>query len=244
MAAPSSGSSSRPDRAVTVVSRTGEELAELLPQAGERRRIIGLSGAPGSGKSTLATFLTGLLGARGAHVPMDGFHLADVELTRQGLLDRKGAPETFDALGYAALLARLADRPGDVVYAPGFDRALEQPLAGAIAVPPEAAVVVTEGNYLLLDRPEWREVRRRLDEVWHVRVAEPVRQGRLLARHVAYGKTWEEARAWVLRVDEPNARLVEAAAGRADRVLDLSAWEGDRRTGVPERQWPRGLRGT
>ena len=38
-------------------------------------------------------------------VPLDGFHLADVELERRGLRDRKGAPETFDADGYAALLA-------------------------------------------------------------------------------------------------------------------------------------------
>lgn len=218
------------------VSRRGEELAGLLPAAGERRLIIGLTGAPGAGKSTLAAFLTDLLGPRGAHVPMDGFHLADVELIRQGLLDRKGAPETFDALGYAALLRRLADRPGEQVYAPGFDRDLEQPLAGAIAVLPSAEVVVTEGNYLLLDRPEWRAVAAALDEVWHVRVDEPVRRSRLLARHVAFGKSPDEAAAWIARVDEPNARLVEASVDRADRVLDLSAWDGGRRGAVPEGQ--------
>lgn len=214
------------------VSRSGKELDDLLDdlldalvdRATVRRRVIGLSGPPAAGKSTVASYLVGRLGARGAHVPMDGFHLADVELRRQGLLDRKGAPETFDAHGYAALLGRLATDRTDTVYAPGFDRHLEQPLAGAIAVLPEVDVVVTEGNYLLLRAPEWRQVRRRLDVVWHLTVDEEVRLQRLVARHETFGKTPAEARSWVQRVDEPNARLVQATAGRADRVLDLTGW--------------------
>ncbi len=214
------------------MSESGDELASLLPPPGGPRRLIGISGAPGAGKSGLAAFLVRLLGDRGAHVPMDGFHLADVELRRQGLLDHKGAPDTFDALGYAALLERLRVCPGETVYAPGFDRGLEQPLAGAIAVTPAAQVVVTEGNYLLLEEPRWREVRARLDEVWHVRCDERLRVERLVARHTEFGKSPEAAREWVERVDQPNARLVEASAGRADRLLDLTGWKGGRRAVV------------
>jgi pantothenate kinase len=206
------------------VSGSGEELGSLLRDSAGGRAVIGISGSPGAGKSTLARHLADRLGERGAYVPMDGFHLADVELRRQRLLDRKGAPETFDALGYAALLARLHGPGRDTVYAPGFDRDLEQPVAGAIAVPPEAEVVLTEGNYLLLDRSEWRNVRRRLDLVWHVRVAEQLRLDRLVTRHVESGKSLDEARAWVERVDGPNARLVEASAHRADVVIDLTHW--------------------
>src|SRR6478609_8739288 len=153
---------------------------------------------------------------------MDGFHYADVELVRRGLRDRKGAPETFDAEGYAALLARV--RAGEEgVVAPMFERGLEQPIAGAIAVP-ASGTVVTEGNYLLLDEPRWRAVRRQLDVVWHLHVDDAVRRERLVARHVEFGKSADEARAWVARVDEANARLVEAAAERADEVIDLTAW--------------------
>jgi pantothenate kinase len=208
------------------VSCSGDELAALVPPPGSSRWLLGISGAPGAGKSTLASFLVERLGDRAAHVPMDGFHLADVELARQGILDRKGAPETFDPLGYAALLDRLRSRPGETVYAPGFDRDLEQPLAGAICVRPSVDVVVTEGNYLLVDRPGWRDVRACLDEVWHVRCDEDARLQRLLARHVQFGKSRSEATAWVDRVDGPNARLVEASARRADRLLDLSGWGG------------------
>jgi pantothenate kinase len=176
-------------------------------------RLLGLTGAPGAGKTTYAASL-GL-----PVVPMDGFHYADVELVRRGLLDAKGAPDTFDAPGYAALLRRVRAGEPDVV-APSFDRGLEQPLAGAIAVP-AAGTVVTEGNYLLLDEPRWRAVRAEVDVIWHLHLDDAVRRERLVARHVEFGKTPDEARAWVARVDDANARLVEAAAARADLVVEL-----------------------
>jgi pantothenate kinase len=191
-----------------------------LPDLPAGARLLGITGAPGAGKSTLAAVLGAALGT--TVVPMDGFHYADVELVRRGLRDRKGAPDTFDAPGYAALLARVRAGEEDVV-APAFERTLEQPLAGAISVPAYGPVV-TEGNYLLLDEPRWRRVRAQLDVVWHVRVDAEVRRRRLVARHVEFGKPLPEARAWVDRVDEPNARLVEAAADRADAVVDLTGW--------------------
>lgn len=214
------------------VSPDGAELTGLVELAGlaesarlGRRRLVGLAGTPGAGKSLLTTALVRLLGPRGAQVPMDGFHLADAALVRQGLLDMKGAPDTFDVRGYAALLERLRMRPSYTVYAPDFERDLEQPIAGAIAVEPDVDVIFSEGNYLLLDRPEWREVRAQFDEVWYVECTDaPVRLQRLLARHVASGKSEQAAMEWVARVDEPNARLVEATRSRADLLIDLTAW--------------------
>lgn len=193
------------------------------PPAGGRR-LIGVAGAPGAGKSTLVQVLVATLGPVAVGVPLDGFHLADVELRRQGLLERKGAPETFDAWGYAALLDRIRRRPEHVIYAPGFERDLEQPLAGAIPVPTEAIVVVSEGNYLLLDRPEWRAASALFDELWFVRVDPELRRSRLVDRHVAFGKSRDAAVSWVTRVDEANAALVEAAESRADLVLDVTDW--------------------
>jgi pantothenate kinase len=187
----------------------------------DTRRLIGITGAPGAGKTSFATSYVDGLGVPAARVPMDGFHLADVTLRRLGLLDRKGAPETFDAWGYAALLHRLRTPEPHPVYAPGFERDLEQPLAGAVTVAPDVAVVVTEGNYLLLDRPEWQAVRAELDEVWFVEVDDDLRRERLLARHVDFGKSPEQAQAWMDAVDEPNARLVAAVRHRADRVITL-----------------------
>jgi len=186
------------------------------------RRIIGIAGAPGAGKSTYAERLVAGSVVPAAGVPMDGFHLADSALVALGLRERKGAPETFDAWGYAALLRRLRstdETAGETVWAPAFARDLEQPLAGAIGVRPEVELVVTEGNYLLLDRPEWRAVRAQLDEVWFLDLEEDVRRARLVARHVEFGKSTDAAQRWVADVDEPNAALVAASRARADRVV-------------------------
>jgi pantothenate kinase len=182
--------------------------------AGPGRAVLGITGAPGAGKSTLAEALVAAL-PEVAHVPMDGFHLADVALRALGRLDAKGAPDTFDAGGYVALLRRLRADAEDVVYAPMFERELEQPLAGAIAVPRSARLVITEGNYLL----HWPVVRAELAEVWFCDPDPAVRQARRAARHIAFGKEPAFASAWIAAVDEPNADLVEATRDRADLVI-------------------------
>ena len=204
-----------------------------------RRAVLGIVGSPGAGKSTLAEALLAALRADPppgagadwvAHVPMDGYHLADVELERLGLRHAKGAPDTFDAAGYAALLARLRPRDGGagedgVVYAPAFERTLEQPLAGAIPVLPAARLVVTEGNYLLLETGRWPAVRLLLDEVWFCALRDDVRLARLHTRHVTFGKAPDEAVAWVAAVDEPNAVLIEATRDRADVIVPSAMLE-------------------
>ena len=191
----------------------------------ERRRVVlGIAGAPGAGKSTLAEGLVrAVAAAMGddwvAHVPMDGFHLADVQLERLGALSRKGAPDTFDADGYAHLLHRVVAEPDSWVYAPGFDRRLEQPLAAAVVVPPSARLVVTEGNYLLLPEQRWERARAQLAEVWFVAGDDELRRARLVERHVRFGKSPAAALAWVEQSDEANAVAVAATADRADRVV-------------------------
>lgn len=185
-----------------------------------QRYMLGLAGAPGAGKSTVAQRLLEALPGRAVVVPMDGYHLANSELARLGRAGRKGAPDTFDGAGYVALLARLRLRAaGEVVYAPEYRREIEEGVAGAIAVPPEIELVITEGNYLLLDQGHWRGVRAQLDAVWYVDIDGDLRRERLAARHMRYGRTAEQARDWVLRTDEPNALLVEASKVRADLVL-------------------------
>ena len=187
-----------------------------------RRKLLGLTGPPGGGKSTLAQALLEALPGRAIVVPMDGFHLANAELARLGRADRKGAPDTFDSAGYVALLQRLkAQRAGEVVYAPEFHRDIEEAVAGAIAVPSQVPLVITEGNYLLLDDGPWRDVRPLLDEVWYVDVDDALRRERLLQRHMRFGRSLEAARDWVASTDEPNARRIALTRGRADLLLTL-----------------------
>lgn len=200
--------------------------ARALAPPGERA-VLGITGPPGAGKSTLAGRLEQALVANGAAarlVPMDGFHLADIALDRLGRRDRKGAADTFDGFGYLALLGRIRVARDHTVYAPSFHRDLEQPLAGAIGIEPADELVITEGNYLLLDSRPWTHVRDQLAEVWYCALDDDVRRERLVARHVAFGKAPDHAAAWVASVDEPNAQLVAATRGRADLIVDMAGF--------------------
>lgn len=183
------------------------------------RRLLGIAGAPGAGKTTLARRIAEQVGEAAIVVPMDGFHLADVELSRLGNADRKGAPDTFDGYGYVAMLRRLRDPGPEIVYVPAFERDLEQPIAGSIAVPPDIPLVITEGNYLLQDSDPWRQIRPLLDECWWLSVDDEIRLKRLIDRHVEFGKPREFAESWVARTDEANARTIADDWRRADRVI-------------------------
>ena len=199
-----------------------ERARALVDQPG--RSLLGIVGLPGAEKSTFARDLAERLRADGvtvALVPMDGFHLPQAELVRRGLRDVMGRIDTFDAEGYLALLRRLRDDTDRTVTAPDFDRTVEEPVADAIRVGPDVQLVITEGNYLLDDEPPWPTVRATLDEVWFVETDDAPRVERLLARHVEFGKTEEEARRWMARVDEPNALRITARRSEADFVVDL-----------------------
>lgn len=188
----------------------------------QERVVLGITGCPGAGKSTTATEVTAHFASRGiasVWVPMDGFHLADIELERLGRSQHKGAIDTFDSYGYRALLERVATEKDNIVYAPAFERTLEQPIAGSIPVPPGTRLVVTEGNYLLDDAQPWPQARRLIDETWFVHVDDEIRRNRLVRRHVLFGKTPEDARAWVLTVDEPNAERIARRRGTADLII-------------------------
>ena len=196
-------------------------LREML-KAGSRK-IIGLVGPPGAGKSTVGLALRETFKDISQIVPMDGFHLANVELARLGRAGRKGAPDTFDSAGYVDLLKRLRSQNADeIIYAPEFRREIEEPIAGAIPIFPETQLLITEGNYLLLDDGHWKKVPTFLDEIWYVDVDDALRIDRLASRHEQFGRSREEAVAWVNTTDEPNARLIETGKPRADLVF---RWE-------------------
>ena len=200
--------------------------ARVTALLGQHERVIlGVAGAPGSGKSTLAEEVIGHFadgGVEAVCLPMDGFHLADVELDRLGRRSRKGAIDTFDGPGYVSLLERIAASRDGTVYAPAFDRTIEQPIAGSIAVPAEARLVVTEGNYLLDEAPPWNHVRALLTESWFIDIDDDLRRERLVRRHVEFGKSPEAAREWVVAVDEPNAQRIAGTRSRADVIVSGS----------------------
>jgi pantothenate kinase len=150
--------------------------------------------------------------------PLDGFHLPNATLERLGLRSVKGAPETFDCDGFARLLARVREEQ-QTIFWPAFHRELDEPTPDEIAIPPETKLVVAEGNYLLLERPCWQDVRSLLDDVWYVDAPPEVLRRRLLERAIAHGRTEEESTRHVDGSDMPNARLVAGTRERARRII-------------------------
>jgi pantothenate kinase len=217
-------------------------LAELardaLAATSAHRVLIGITGSPGAGKSTLAAAVVATLnaadaadapaptdGATAVHLPMDGFHLANATLDRLGLRDRKGAIETFDGWGFAGLLERVLAETDHTVYAPGFERSVDEPVAGEIAIEPSARIVIVEGNYLLVDEGPWQRVGDLVDECWFVEASDEERVRRLVARHTESGRTPEAALAWALEVDGANARVIAPTVARADLVVSAATWD-------------------
>ena len=184
-----------------------------------QRYLLGICGAPGSGKSTLSAQLVARLGEAAVAVPMDGFHIASTALASPEQLTRRGAIDTFDVDGYLSLLQRLRRRTDSVVYAPGFDRRIGEPVAGLIPIPASTQVVITEGNYLLSPEPGWRDIRGLLDETWFLELDDTIRISRLEARHREFGKSAAAAAAMAHGSDEDNARRVAMAGDRADLII-------------------------
>lgn len=191
----------------------------LRERSGGGRVVVGIAGSPGAGKTTLATRLVEAIGPEAVHLPMDGFHLANATLDRLGRHDRKGALDTFDGWGFVGLLRRVREESDHTVFAPSFHREVDEPVAGEIAVEPSHAVVVVEGNYLLVADEPWGRVRDLLDEAWFCSGAGAERERRLVDRHTRHGRTVEAATAWAREVDGRNALLVESTRPRADLVV-------------------------
>jgi len=186
------------------------------------RYLIGIVGKPGAGKSTLSAYLLAQLhSSEVTVVPMDGYHLSNAVLQELGRADRKGAPDTFDVAGFASLLQRIRNEKSADVYYPVFDRSIEESIAAQGVVTKETKVVIVEGNYLLHDSGGWEEIAELLDELWFIDVDDEKRLERLIARHIAYGKSPADAQSWSRGSDEVNARTIATGRSRAHAVIAL-----------------------
>ncbi len=187
-----------------------DELSDLIAtieqRAADRSRVvIAVAGPPASGKSTLASALAAEL-PDAVVMPMDGFHLDNEVLTERGLLERKGAPETFDVEGFTRLAAEVA--AGRSVWAPAFDRSMDCVIPDYQFIPAETRYVVVEGNYLMLDEPGWAGLEQYWDITVSVDVAEDELQRRLIARWLEYDLSPEQAKKRALGNDIPNAHRI------------------------------------
>ena len=199
-----------------------EQIQSLL--AGQSpRTLIGIVGKPGAGKSTVVEEIQKRFDVNEVSIiPMDGFHLSNEELITLGRRERKGAPDTFDVEGFTSSLRRVKLNYQSEHKFPIFHREIEASIADEGIVPKESKVIVIEGNYLFSEDHNWSGVFPLLDHTWFIEIDDEVRIERLIARHIRYGKTPEEAEAWSRGSDETNARFIGLTAHRAENRIKLS----------------------
>jgi fructokinase len=195
-----------------------ERIFKLPKDSG--RQLIAIAGAPASGKSLLAASLAEAVNRAGRTVctiPMDGFHLDNRLLDMFGLRGRKGAPETFDAEGFIALMERL--KGGDEIVYPLFDRERDIAIAGAAFIKADCDLAIIEGNYLLLNEDPWRTLMPLWDlSVW-LETPERVLRERCIQRWLDHDHTPDAARARAEGNDLVNAKRIITSRLSADVTL-------------------------
>ncbi len=199
-----------------------DDISAILA-SGSQRTLIGIVGKPGAGKSTVVDAVTKKFPIpEVAIIPMDGYHLSNEVLIDMGARDRKGAPDTFDSLGFIELLNQVKRKPNEEIRFPIFHREIEASVENEGAISPSARVIITEGNYLFSTDHNWDGVFPLLDQTYYIEISDEIRLARLIARHHAYGKTIKDAESWARGSDEANARFIERTSGRAEKVIHLS----------------------
>lgn len=197
------------------------DLTEQQKQLGRRLTVL-LAAPPGAGKSTLAAFLEKLSHETPSLAPvqalgMDGFHFHQSEILTRTVLQNgaeipmqliKGAPESFDVERLRHFLEAASD--GEILW-PYYDRTLHDVVEDA--VPISAPILLVEGNWLLLDQPEWSlpgDVRIFID------AEESLLRDRLIERKMRGGSTHKEAIAHYMRTDGPNISLSRSCRRPSD----------------------------
>jgi len=203
------------------ISLLFEQIQSLLDSQ-SIRSIIGIVGKPGAGKSTIVLEIEKRFQPNEvAIIPMDGYHLSNEALIALGRRDRKGAPDTFDTQSFISLITEVKSSPQVDHRFPIFHREIEASIEDEGIVPSLAKVIVIEGNYLFSDEHNWSEVFALLDHTWFIEIDEEIRMQRLIARHIKYGKTPEEAEEWSRGSDEANARFITLTKDRAENIIKL-----------------------
>ncbi len=207
---------------------TRRVIAGLSKTPADKRFVVGIVGFPGAGKSTLAEELVKSLNTifssqqKAQLLPMDGYHLPNEILDKLGLRAFKGIPDTFDAGGFIQLLAKIKQSPLQILKAPVFDRSIDGSIEDAIEIGMDVKVIVTEGNYLLLEDGEWRQIAELLDDSWFLDTSIESIRPRLIARHVKGGRSLDAAIAKVESTDLPNALIIAKSRPRALALVTAS----------------------
>jgi pantothenate kinase len=207
------------------MSHRYRHLVDTLPNLCCCRYMVGIAGVPGSGKSTLAKEVCARINALAgcpiaAQVPMDGFHYYRRQLDAMPnpgeAHARRGAHWTFDADAYLHCLETIRKAGEATVLAASFDHGVGDPVPDNITVGPQHGIVLSEGNYLLLEMEPWAQLAQRVfDDTWFVECEVDEAMTRVFERQTGHGVAAEVSQRRIATNDRPNARQIMLTKHRA-----------------------------
>ena len=136
-----------------------------------------------------------------------------------GRLNRKGAPDTFDVAGLGHMLVRLKENSEVRVAVPVFDREIEIARAGARFIDQSTNRIIVEGNYILVDREPWSNLRSFFDWTVFIDVPEDDLRRRIRGRWEFFGFSEAEVLDKMESNDLPNGRFVRENSAKPDMIV-------------------------
>ncbi|MCJ8299522.1 MAG: nucleoside/nucleotide kinase family protein, partial [Pseudomonadales bacterium] len=97
-----------------------------------------------------------------------------------------------------------------------FDRSAEAVIPNATFIELSTKIVIVEGNYLLLQRSPWTNLRSLFDLSVFIHVSNSTLEERLLQRWLGYGFSKSQAAQKVTNNDLINVKLVVQSSYQAD----------------------------
>jgi hypothetical protein len=191
-------------------------------KCGKSVLVVGISGAPATGKSTFSELLVSelaLLGLKAQLCPMDGFHYPNAVLEQKGLMSVKGSIETFDVSSLIGLLSKALTPSTEAFFWPRYCRELHDPVAKGFLIEPNTQIILLEGNYIYSDDGDWSSVSNLINLKIFLTASDVVLRERLIARHLAGGKSQQEAHDKTERVDLVNALRIKKYESNAHYVI-------------------------
>jgi hypothetical protein len=203
------------------------EIVDIYEARNKCRVVVGIAGPTGAGKSVVAVLLRNM--ARQAalsfvleSITIDAYHYPNSYLVShftdsESLKTVKGRFDTYDAKQLAGDLNAFAG--GHRVSFPAYSRKLHDPVKDAIVVEAGKALLIVEGLWLLYDKAGWNAVGSLLDYAIFIEADRERVKESVLKRHMAGGRTLEEASKHYELVDARNSELVLTTRHKADKVI-------------------------
>jgi len=200
-----------------------ERLIELYGKFGKARVVFSISGPSGSGKSVTLAILAQIIKNDVCDfalytVGLDAFHYPNKHLSEKNLRDVKGRFDTYDV---EKLKEKLHDFvSGNEVRLPIYSRKLHEPVEDKVIVDERRVLLLIEGLWFLRNDDVWKNMRKYLSYNFFVSGNETEMRTNTIKRHVAGGRSAENAEKFFDISDYKNTQEILTNSIQPDERIE------------------------